>query len=134
MGVLPFGRLGVFLLYLIGSIVEVLWKYFSFVFSYVPMWLYSPKNRDQVENVCMCLVVVFQRLGHFPSMLNCYADNKTFRNSIYSFVEQYPQKRINLMAWDIGRTGVWANYFGSCPFSYSYHPAYNLLNTIELTL
>ena len=61
----------------------------------------------------LCLLIErgsFWGMGYLPhdlattsaadlkALLNPYADNDTIRNSIYSFVELYPQKRINLMA------------------------------------
>jgi DNA polymerase-3 subunit epsilon len=60
----------------------------------------------------LCLLIErgsFWGMGYLPhdlnttsaadlkAMLNPYADNDTIRNSIYSFVEQYPGKRVNLM-------------------------------------
>jgi DNA polymerase-3 subunit epsilon len=64
------------------------------------------------ENEKLCLLVErgnFWGMGYLPSsaqitsaadlkfFLQPYADNDTIRNSIYSFVEQYPEKRIALV-------------------------------------
>ena len=63
------------------------------------------------ENEKLCLLVdkgSFWGMGYLPngqriqsadelkSLLDPYADNDTIRNSIYSFVEQYPEKRVML--------------------------------------
>ncbi len=39
----------------------------------------------------------FTSADEIKNLLQPYADNDTIRNSIYSFVEQYPSKRINLL-------------------------------------
>jgi len=76
----------------------------------LPTFAVMDNGLKETEKLCLLIERgSFWGMGYLPhnlqttsaadlkALLNPYADNDTIRNSIYSFVEQYPGKRINLM-------------------------------------
>ena len=76
----------------------------------LPTFAVMDNGLKETEKLCLLIERgSFWGMGYLPhnlqttsaadlkALLSPYADNETIRNSIYSFVEQYPGKRINLM-------------------------------------